>query len=408
MRQLASIQKIIDLQPIAGADRIECATVLGWNCVVKKGQFKVDDLCVFFEIDSVLPDRPEFEFLRREKFRLKTQKFKKQISQGLAWPVTLIQEEIVLFEGQDVTKLLGVTKYDPPSRTRGVGGKNAAGPRKTFPTHLVSKTDESRIQSNAKLIAELEGVECYASVKMDGQSLTLIKHDKDGAETRLVCSRNFMKGRSFTVPARWSSKELRESGVEADLPPKEIVDYHWEFVEQEGYLDRMPVGFAVQGEFCGPSIQQNRIGLAANSYFAYQVFDLTERRFLNFRDFLAFCKEFNIPHVPIEQINGKDTFVMTEEFLIGIHKKVYPNAAKNTAVGGLVEMSKGKYPNGHEREGLVIRPVEERRSERLGGRTSFKVINPEFLLKTNDQEVTDDDQDVEESIADVEAPNENP
>ncbi|WP_337564108.1 hypothetical protein [Megasphaera sp.] len=65
MRKLASIQKIISLTPIPNADRIELARVLGWKCVVKKGEFKVGDKCVYIEIDSIPPsDNPVFDFLK--------------------------------------------------------------------------------------------------------------------------------------------------------------------------------------------------------------------------------------------------------------------------------------------------------------------------------------------------------
>ena len=69
MRKLASIQRIWNIEPIEGADRIELAHVLGWQCVVDKGQFKPMDLAVYFEVDSFLPVRPEFEFLSAGKYR---------------------------------------------------------------------------------------------------------------------------------------------------------------------------------------------------------------------------------------------------------------------------------------------------------------------------------------------------
>ncbi len=72
MRKLASIQKIRSLAPIEGADAIETAAVLGWQLVVKKGEFQVGDLCVYCEIDSILPDRPEFEFLKSRGMRIRT------------------------------------------------------------------------------------------------------------------------------------------------------------------------------------------------------------------------------------------------------------------------------------------------------------------------------------------------
>ena len=50
-RKLASIQRIHKIESIEGADRIELAHVLGWQCVVNKGQFKPMDLGIYFEID---------------------------------------------------------------------------------------------------------------------------------------------------------------------------------------------------------------------------------------------------------------------------------------------------------------------------------------------------------------------
>jgi len=80
-RKLASIQKIVSVSPIEDADRIEIAQVLGWQCVVaKKDNFKAGDLIVYIEIDSIVPERNEFEFLRDRKFRVKTIKLRKQIS----------------------------------------------------------------------------------------------------------------------------------------------------------------------------------------------------------------------------------------------------------------------------------------------------------------------------------------
>ena len=57
MRHLATIQKIWKIEPIEGADRIELVHVKGWQCVAGKGQFQQNDLCVYFEIDSFLPEK---------------------------------------------------------------------------------------------------------------------------------------------------------------------------------------------------------------------------------------------------------------------------------------------------------------------------------------------------------------
>lgn len=90
-RKLASIQKIISLEAIPNADKIMKATILGWECVVKKDEFNVGDLCVYIEVDSIVPDKPEFEFLRDRKFRVKTIKLRGTLSQGLLLPLSIFE-----------------------------------------------------------------------------------------------------------------------------------------------------------------------------------------------------------------------------------------------------------------------------------------------------------------------------
>lgn len=89
-RSLAHIERIIDIKPIDGADKIEVATVLGWKCVVRKGEFKVGDLAIYIEIDSIVDTtRSYFSFLKeknKNEYRIKTRKFKGCISQGLLIP----------------------------------------------------------------------------------------------------------------------------------------------------------------------------------------------------------------------------------------------------------------------------------------------------------------------------------
>lgn len=117
-RKLASIQRIVSLSPIEGADKIEKCVVLGFELVVaKKDNFKAGDLCVYCEVDSILPDKPEFEFLRERKFRIKTIKLKQQVSQGICFPLSILPQaafhDIKWKEGADVTEILEITKYDP-------------------------------------------------------------------------------------------------------------------------------------------------------------------------------------------------------------------------------------------------------------------------------------------------------
>jgi len=148
MRKLATIEKIIDLQPIKNSDFLERATIKGWQLVVKKGEFSTGDFCVYFEVDSILPIRPEFEFLRKNcwnsrynGFRIRTVKLRGQISQGIAFPLSILGDRnlSVLNEGYDLTEELGIQKYVPeiPSCLSGtVEG--------LFP-NFIPKTDEERV-----------------------------------------------------------------------------------------------------------------------------------------------------------------------------------------------------------------------------------------------------------------------
>lgn len=170
-RKLATIQKIKDIYPIDGADSIDRATILGWNLVVKKGEFKSGDWCVYCEVDSLLPIREEFEFLRKScynprtnRFRIKTAKLRGQISQGIAFPLSILGDMnlTTLKEGDDVTDLLNIIKYEPPIPSE-LGGDVKG----SFPS-FIPKTDEIRIQSVPSVLERHKGRRFVITEKVDG------------------------------------------------------------------------------------------------------------------------------------------------------------------------------------------------------------------------------------------------
>ena len=157
MRTPASIRTVNAAEPIPNADAIERVRVLGWWVVVKKGEFKPGDKVVYCEIDSLLPERPAFEFLRASSykpaqvdeagqvvlpagFRVKTVKLRGQVSQGICFPLSVLPPGAPTDEGADVTDLLGARKWEPPLPV-GLGGRVKGG----FPAFL-PKTDETRVQ----------------------------------------------------------------------------------------------------------------------------------------------------------------------------------------------------------------------------------------------------------------------
>lgn len=116
-RALAHVELINNISPIPDADKIEVASVLGWKVVVSKSDgFKVGDKVVYIEIDSKVPERPEFEFLRDRKFRVRTIRLRGQYSQGLIVPMSILKRDYPV--GTDVTKELGITYYVPEDNDR--------------------------------------------------------------------------------------------------------------------------------------------------------------------------------------------------------------------------------------------------------------------------------------------------
>jgi RNA ligase (TIGR02306 family) len=326
MRELATIQKISDLQPIENADRIEVASILGWKVVVKKNEFQLQDLCVYCEIDSVLPPKPEFSFLEKSKYRIKTVKMRGQISQGICFPLSILPKDEYNI-GDNVTELLDVKKYEQPEK------KYCEKRKGNFPL-CVPKTNEIRIQSKPRLLNELRGAQCYATYKIDGTSATFVKNNGQID----VCSRNL-------------SVEEEEESIYWRMFHKYIVNAFNE-------LDNV----AIQGEIAGPGIQKNRLKLSEIDLFVFNVFDVKHQKYYDFAEFVRFCRNWNLKHVPISNIS----------FFL------------NHTIDDLLEMAKGQYQNGGHREGIVIRPVKERYSHALQKRASFKVINNEFLLGHNE------------------------
>lgn len=338
-RKLASIQYIHDITPIEGADRIECIHVLGWQCVAPKGQFKVGDLCVYMEVDSFLPICDMFEFLRPssykkndivgEGFRLKTQTFRGQISQGLVQPLSILPDGNYNI-GDDVTDLLGIKKWEIEETVTGNGTIIGE-----FPL-FINKTDELRIQSYPTLIDEMKTAgQYYISTKMDGSSVTM--YLKDGHFG--VCSRN---------------KEFADD----DNCPM------WKFAHEnciyESLLAERFKDVAIQGEFCGPGIQKNRLRLTKPHWYVFTVVDLESGERFDYTDVVNICDILGLEMVPIEEVRNSFDYNTVDE---------------------LIERAKGKYRSGNSKEGIVIRPTRYTYSNTISGPLSFKVLNNDYLLK---------------------------
>lgn len=355
-RKLASIRTISDIQPIEGADMIELAIVDGWKVVVAKNVgHKVGDKVVYCEIDSFLPIRDEFEFLRKssykkmgdqEGFRLKTIKLRGQVSQGLILPLSVLkptdivkvttvktewgnQYELFAEDGEpmveigdDVTEVLGIVKYEPP-----IPAELAGKVKGSFPSFL-RKTDEERVQNLAKEYEQYKslGRNFYVTEKLDGSSATF--YYKDGVFG--VCSRNLelieTEGNTFWKVAR-----------ELDL---------------ENKMRDFGVNISLQGELIGEGIQGNPYKIKGQTVKFFNLFDIDLQVYHSLAHLARALGIMGLKMVPI-----------VDEFF------VLPNTIEE-----LLEYAEDKsvLNSKFDREGVVVRSYDRT--------ISFKAISNKFLL----------------------------
>lgn len=333
-RKLARIEEILAIDPIEGADAIECATVGGWKCVVaKKDNLKVGSKVVYFEIDSILdPENPLFAFMEPRHFRVRTIRLRGQLSQGLAMPVELFDAVKKFDVGDDLTEALGITKWEPfiPAHLSGVVKGN-------FPGFL-RKTDEERVQNIVDVLDRYKGTECYFSEKIDGTSMTVALFEGE----LCVCSRNL---------------ELKESEGNLYWMMARKLDLE---TKLRAFYDKYGYELCIQGEIIGQGVQSNKYKLEDNRLMVFNVFTIKDQEYLDFEQFMIVCENLGLETVPIVS----DNFIL------------------NHTVDELLEMADGKSAvnPASMREGLVFRAKVNRPVRGLS-RFSFKAVSNKFLLK---------------------------
>lgn len=358
-RSLAHIEKIEWIQPIKGKDRIVLAGVLGWTVIVKKDEFQVGDKVVFCEIDSVFPEKPEYEFLRKNKFRIKTMKMSGVLSQGICFPITVLPNGDYGI-GEDVTGIMGITQYEatmdketpvkevtptkryPEFLMRWKWFRELVLPKKEsrgFPT-FVSKTDETRIQNAPHYL----NIDCkwIATEKVDGQSGTFFLHKIKGKhfwnKTKYdfgVCSRNYRLWNESNT-SYWSV--AKRYGIH-DVLLKLIGDSEW---------------VCIQGECIAPNVQKNKYHVTEPDLYVFNVIYPTGR--LGSIEAKEIIEEHGLKFVPI--INESADI-------------------KGMSVSEVLDYATGKSALYDTlREGIVFRSLD--------GKQSFKAVSPDFLIKNNE------------------------
>lgn len=303
MHDQVVIAKIQKIEPIEGKDRIVLATVANYKSIIAKDEFKVDDLIVYCTYDTCLPEKPEYEFLRKRCFnsrvkmhRIKPMKLGGIISEGLVLPLTVLPEDKRnLKEGTNVTDIIGAKNYEEltstessnniPQKKKGlfytlmkyrwfrrIFGNKYEKNRKKIYEYPCPKSDEENIEKIWDNVKDNKEI-FYLSEKMEGQSFTAYFHKKK----LFTFSHNFYN----------NSGSFGEVGKIYDLKNG---------LAKVNKIFNTEV--AIQGEICGPGIQKNIYNFSNYRLFLFGAYDVKTKRRMNVDELEKISNILNIDRVP--------------------------------------------------------------------------------------------------------------
>lgn len=300
MRKMATVQHIAEIKAIPNADRICAYRVGGWWVVDSVGKYGVGDSVVYCEVDSWIPNSiapflskgtepREYNGVKGE--RLRTVKLRGQLSQGLLLSIITVEVESGnplrrFLEGEDVSEMLGIQKWDAPIPAQ-LSGEVVG----SFPG-FIRKTDQERIQNLTGEFSQwqINGSTWEVTEKLDGSSMTVFVYDEQSG----VCSRNL---------------QLKESDSNS----------FWSVAKREMLIEKIRgtgLNLALQGELCGEGIQKNPYGIRGQKFFLYDIFDIDRGEYLSPNERQIVCRDLNIEHVPVIVMSASiGVFVDTSEVL---------------------------------------------------------------------------------------------
>ena len=327
MRKMATVRRIDTINPIPDADSIECAVIGGWKVVTKKGEYQAGDLAVYCEIDSWIPNElapflskgepKEYNGIKGE--RLRTVRLRKQLSQGLLLPYSILGR--IGAEDEDVSEELNIQKWEAP-----INPQLAGQVKGNFPGQI-PKTDQERVQNLSKELEQYADQVFEVTEKLEGSSMTCYMIDGEFG----VCSRNM------------------------DLKRDENNTF-WRVAIEQGIENKMRTlasdNYAIQGELIGPGIQGNIYNLNKHTFRVFDIYDIDAGEYVFPETRHQIVEALGLTHVP----------------LIGF-------LAIQANMDYLLETAEGMslLNDKQEREGLVYKAAQ--------GQFSFKAISNKYLLK---------------------------
>lgn len=355
----------LDVHPHPNADRLELAQVGLYRAVVPKGVYRTGDYALYIPEQAVLPEvlvkdlGLTGKLAGKAENRVKAVRLRGELSQGVVcrpdvcWPTGARLDwhdpalAVSIVESLDFAEQLGIEKWVPE-----------------IPAHMAGE-----VEAAPELIRwiEIEDLKRYPDVFTPGEHVVATEKIHG---TACLVTYDAAADRLWVSSKGHGSKNLALVESETNL--------YWRAVRAHDLIaglrdfasDEHAARVAVFGEVYGAGVQDLHYGANAgrDDTLGFRAFDLViedgdhgiqpGRRWVHAADFHNVCDLYDIPAVPVLYNGPFDLDALTAA------------ATGPSTVGG-----------GHIREGVVIRPYLEKRSDVLGGRTIAKLVSPAYLTR---------------------------
>lgn len=356
-----TVEKVLEVNTHPNADSLDIITIRNWNVIVRKDSFKVNDLGVFFPIDSILPESLEKTIFGEDskvtlsKGRIKTIKLRGAISQGLFTPFSVLGIKEVK-EDSDLTKVLGVTKYEP---------------QESLPSHMQTKrtTSKKEVNPNFYKYTDINNLKNYTNVFTEGEHVYISEkcHGTNVRFGKVLKTKISLFDKILKLFGKFDEYQKVYGSHNVQLQGGKKFNGFYDtnvyslFANQ--FIDNLENDVVVYGEIYGPSIQKGYHYGLKNGEFGFVAFDvMMNGRYLGYNEFKNFCDNKGIPRVT----------------------ELYYGPYSKEVVDSLVSGDSIQCPEQKIREGIVVKPIHERST--YCGRLILKYINPDYLLRKNNTE----------------------
>lgn len=294
-RAMATIRRISEIRSHPNADLLDIAVVDGWQLVTAKANgFEAGMLVVYCEIDSWIPNEVA-SFLSKGKEpreyngvqgeRLRSVKLRGELSQGLLLDISILPDHP--HEGQDVTEVLNIQKWERPLSPQ------LAGQAKGYFPSFLRKTDQERIQNQFKDMTKEHFEDAYeVTLKLDGSSMTVFYNNGEFG----VCSRNL----ELKINEENASNAFIKKAVELGLEEK---------------LRAYGCNIAIQGELWGSGINGNWEGIDHHEFSVFDIFDVEKQCYVPAHIRASICLQLGLKHTPVLEYITLEKFKSVQDFL---------------------------------------------------------------------------------------------